>query len=79
MSVHDGPVYALVERFFGLLTEKQLRRGVFTSVNDLEASIMKFIETHNEDKKPFVWTKNAEEILIKVERARQTLAYQQSI
>ena len=41
----------LVERFFGLLTEKQLRRGVFTSVNDLEASIMKFIETHNEDKK----------------------------
>ena len=32
---------------------------------------MKFIETHNEDKKPFVWTKNAEEILIKVERARQ--------
>ena len=69
----------LVERFFGLLTEKQLRRGVFTSVNDLEASIMKFIETHNEDKKPFVWTKNAEEILIKVERARQTLAYQQSI
>ena len=40
---------------------------------------MKFIETHNEDKKPFVWTKNAEEILIKVERARQTLAYQQSI
>ena len=69
----------LVERFFGLLTEKQLRRGVFTTVNDLEASIMKFIETHNEDKKPFVWTKNAEEILIKVERARQTLAYQQSI
>ena len=33
---------------------------------------MKFIETHNEDKKPFVWTKNAEEMLIQVERARQS-------
>ena len=47
----------LVDTFFGLLTEKQLRRGVFTLVNDLEASIMKFIETHNEDKKPFVMDK----------------------
>ena len=69
----------LVERFFGLLTEKQLRRGVFTSVKELEESIMKFIEMHNENKKPFVWTKSAEEILVKVERARQTLASQQSI
>ncbi len=69
----------LVERFFGLLTEKQLRRGVFTSVKELEGAIMQFIKRHNEDKKPFVWTKSAEEILSKVERARQTLAYQQSI
>jgi len=69
----------LVERFFGLLTEKQLRRGVFTSVKELEKVIMQFIDTHNENKKPFVWTKSAEEILMKVERARQALAYQQSI
>lgn len=69
----------LVERFFGLLTEKQLRRGVFTSVKELEESIMKFIEMHNENKKPFVWTKSTEEILVKVERARQTLTSQQSI
>jgi len=69
----------LVERFFGLLTEKQLRRGVFTSVKELEEVIMQFIEVHNENKKPFVWTKSAEEILVKVGRARKTLTYQQSI
>ena len=43
----------LVERFFGLLTERQLRRGVFTSVKELEEAIMKFIDTHNESGKPF--------------------------
>ena len=69
----------LVERFFGLLTDKQLRRGIFTSVPELEKTIMKFIKTHNKNKKPFVWTKSAEEILVKVERARQTLLNQQSI
>ncbi|WP_444931321.1 IS630 family transposase [Microbulbifer sp. SSSA002] len=69
----------LVERFFGLLTEKQLRRGAFTSVKELETAIVKFIETHNEAKKAFVWTKSAEEILLKVERARQALSNQQSI
>jgi transposase len=69
----------LVERFFGLLTDKQLRRGVFTSVPELEKTIMEFIEAHNKNKKPFVWTKSAEEILVKVERARQALLNQQSI
>ena len=69
----------LVERFFGLLTHKRLWRGVFTSVKELEAAIMQFIETHNDNKKPFVWTKSAEEILVKVGRARQALAYQQSV
>lgn len=69
----------LVERFFGLLTQRQLRRGVFTSVKELEKAIMQFIETHNENKKPFVWTKSAEEILVKVERARQVLSSQQTV
>jgi len=69
----------LVERFFGLLTDKQLRRGVFTSVKELETTIMRFIETHNENKKPFIWTKSAEEILEKVGRARATLSSLQSI
>jgi len=65
----------LVERFFGLLTEKQLRRGIFTSVKELEGCIMKFIQLHNKDKKPFIWTKSAEEILTKVGRAKQALSY----
>ncbi len=69
----------LVERFFGLLTEKQLRRGIFTSVKELEDAIMTFIDTHNESGKPFVWTKSAEVILEKVGRARQVLSNQQSI
>jgi transposase len=69
----------LVERFFGVLTQKQLRHGVFTSVKELEAAITRFIDTHNHNKKRFVWTKSAEEILVKVERARHTLSYQQSI
>jgi len=68
----------LVERFFGLLTEKQLRRGIFNSVKELEETVMNFIETHNETGKPFVWTKSAEEILVKVGRARHA-ANQQSV
>lgn len=60
----------LVERFFGLLTQKQLRRGVFTSVLQLEQAIMDFIAGHNDQKNAFVWTKTAEVILEKVARAR---------
>ena len=69
----------LVERFFGLLTEKELRRGVFTSVSELEDTIMNFIASHNKDKKPFQWTKSAEEILVKVDRAKATLINQQTV
>lgn len=69
----------LVERFFGLLTERQLRRGIYTSVKELEVAIMQFIKVHNENGKPFVWTKATEDILLKVERARQALTYQQTI
>jgi len=60
----------LVERFFGLITDKQIRRGVFCSVKDLENKIMAFIEAHNIDPKPFVWTKTTEAILEKIERAK---------
>jgi len=63
----------LVERFFGVLTEKQLKRGVFTSVDELEQSILQYIDQNNHSPKPFVWTKTAEEILEKVNRARSTL------
>ena len=64
----------LVERFFGLITDKAIRRGVFSSVKELETSIHEFIEQHNADPKPFTWTKSAEVILDKVHRARQKLA-----
>ena len=63
----------LVERFFGVLTERQLKRGVFTSVGELEQKIIEYIDNNNKNPKPFVWTKSAEEILKKVNRARSTL------
>jgi transposase len=63
----------LVERFFGLLTDKAIRRGVFTSVKELEAAIHEFIDAHNEDPVPFVWTASVAKILDKVARARATL------
>lgn len=69
----------LVERFFGLITEKQIRRGVYSSVAELEQCIEEYIEAYNVDPKPFVWTKTAEDILKKVNRARKTLSNIQSI
>ena len=64
----------LVERFFGLITEKQTRRGVFSSVVDLEKTIMRFLELHNENPKPFVWAKSVEEVMGKINRARLVLS-----
>src|SRR5215213_4414589 len=58
----------LVERWFGLLTEQQLRRGVFRSTRSLETTIRKYIDIHNEAPKPFIWTKTADEILASVAR-----------
>jgi transposase len=62
-----------VERFFGLITEDRIRRGVFTSVSELEAAIQEYLDHHNADPKPFVWTKTADAILEKVARARKAL------
>ena len=53
----------LVERWFGLLTEKQLRRGVHQSRAELETAIYRYLDVTNEDPKPFVWTKTADQIL----------------
>ncbi len=52
-----------VERFFGLITDKLIRRGVHTSVPALEADIRHWIDTWNENPRPFTWTKTADEIL----------------
>ena len=65
----------LVERFFGLITDKAIRRGVFSSVADLEQKLMKFISKHNADPVPFVWTKSVEVILEKVARAKQSIIH----
>ena len=64
----------LVERFFSTLTEKQIRRGVFHSVAHLESCLKEYVETYNQDPRPFVWTKSAAQILEKVDRARKALA-----
>jgi hypothetical protein len=57
-----------VERLFALITDKQIRRGVHTSVQKLEDDIRTFIQTHNTDPKPFRWTKSADDILASIER-----------
>src|ERR1700747_311781 len=63
----------MVERFFAELTEKRIRRGVFTSVAELEEAILTYLEQHNANPRPFIWTKSAGEILEKVAKAKQAL------
>ncbi len=73
--VHFTPTYGswinLVERWFAELTNKRIRRGVFRSVKDLESAIREFIEVHNEDPTPFVWTRTADQILASIARYAQ--------
>jgi transposase len=70
--VHFTPTSASwinqVERWFAELTRKQLQRAVHTSIKDLQADIHVFIEKHNENPKPYRWTKSADEILASVKR-----------
>lgn len=64
-----------VERWFGLLTQRQIKRGAHTSVASLKAAIEEFLNAHNEGALPFVWTKSADEILANIARfATRTLA-----
>jgi len=63
----------LVERFFGELTTKRIRRGVFRSVPELIQAIEEYITYHNAAPKPFVWTTTVETIMEKVTRARKAL------
>ncbi len=58
----------LVERWFATLTERQLRRGAHRSTQELEAALRRYVETYNQDPKPFVWTKTADQILAAVAR-----------
>jgi len=56
----------LVERWFATLTERQLRRGVHRSTRELETALKHYLAVHNQEPKPFVWTKTADEILANV-------------
>jgi len=64
----------LVERFFAEITTKRIRRGAFASVAELERAIRDYLDQHNADPKPFVWTKSAATILKKERRAMTQLA-----
>ena len=68
----------MVERFFRDLTENRLRRGVFRNVEELIMAIGDYIDHHNENPKPFIWTAKASDILEKVKRARAALDNRQS-
>ena len=75
---HFTPTHAswlnLVERFFGLLTEHALRRGSHTSVHQLKTAIHDYLDAHNDEPKPFKWTKSADQILESIARfAQRTL------
>jgi len=58
-----------VEGFFSKLTRQRIRRGLFQSIVDLQAAINRYLNEHNHDPKPFMWTKSADVILAKLSRA----------
>ncbi len=71
-QLHFTPTYSSwinqVERWFAMLTEKQIRRGTHRSTRALEDAIRLYLAVHNEDPKPFVWVKTADEILANIAR-----------
>ena len=81
-TIHFTPTSAswlnMVERFFRNITERRLRRGVFTSVPELVGAIDEYIAHHNTNPMPFIWTKNARDILQKVIRANSRLSSKQN-
>jgi transposase len=64
----------LVERWFGELTNRKLRRSAHTSVKELEADIRAWVDAWNDDPRPFVWTKTADEILENIARYLQLIS-----
>jgi transposase len=81
--IHFTPTSAswlnMVERFFRDLTVNRLRRGVFRDVMELVDAIDNYVDHHNENPKPFIWTAKATDILEKVTRARRSLLTAQSV
>ena len=77
VHMHFTPTYSSwlnqVERWFGLLTDKQLRRGVHKNLQALERDIRAWAKAWNDDPKPFIWKATAADIITKVQRGRATL------
>jgi transposase len=82
ITMHFTPTSAswlnMVERFFRDISERRLRRGVFTSVPELIEAIDEYVAHHNINPKPFIWTKSARDILQKVIRANSRLSSKQN-
>lgn len=76
--VHFTPTYGswlnLVERWFALLDQRQLKRGSHRSTWQLKKAIQEFVDAHNQTGKPFVWTKSADDILASIARFAQRTA-----
>ena len=79
-SALDIPLHAdlrswlnAVEGFFANLTKRRLKRGVFRSVVDLQAAINRFLDEHNTNPKPFVWTADPDKIIAAVRRGHQVV------
>ena len=70
--VHFTPTGAswlnMVERFFAEITHRRIRRGAFRNVRELEQAIVDYLQTHNTNPKPFIWTATADEIFRKIAR-----------
>jgi transposase len=64
-----------VERFFAAITEDRIRRGVFTSVPQLERAIADYLTEHNKNPKPFVWTADADAILERLKMVCERTSY----
>lgn len=81
--VHFTPTSAswlnMVERFFRDLTANRLKRGVFRDLEELVMAVGDYIDRHNHNPKPFIWTASARDILEKVTRARRKLDKLQSV
>ena len=76
-KLHFTPTSAywlnLVERFFAEITAKRIRRGSYSSVDDLEGAIYDYLLQHNTKPKPIIWSKTAEDIIDRERRALDAL------
>jgi len=69
----SGSWLNLVERWFRELTDKRIRRGSFRSVREVIDAVMEFVDKHNQDAKPYLWTAQAQNIIAKYRRAKAAL------